>query len=99
MARHTPHTTNTGLVTTVPTMIMMRRLFSLAGLLALLVATAMAFDESQYPDSKENRIEQAKRVLEGTPIEETLAGIIDEAARVKGEETANVRPSVGGSLW
>lgn len=70
---------------------MICRFITLA-LLALVtvLATAAAFDESAFPDTKENRMAQAKRVLMGTPIEETLEGIVQEAIRVKGQEKANV---------
>lgn len=69
------------------------------GLLALLAAatTAAAFDEAAIPDTKENRMEQAARVLMGTPIEETLEGIVQEAIRVKGQDVADVRTFACGA--
>lgn len=68
---------------------MMRHL--IITLLALLAVVAVtAFDEAAFSDTKENRMDQAKRVLLGTPIEETLEGIVQEAIRVKGQEKANV---------
>ncbi len=42
-------------------------------------------------DTAENRRFQATRVLKGTPIEETLEALADEAAKIKGEEHAAVR--------
>ena len=50
-------------------------------------ADAMA---SAIPDTKENRMAQAKRVLLGQPIEETLEGIMQEAIKVKGVEYSEV---------
>lgn len=67
---------------------MLRRVLT-TGLLVLLAAAATAADIIQ--DTKENRVLQAQRVVTGTPIEETLEGIVQEAIKIKGPEVAGVR--------
>ena len=71
--------------TTTTTAIMLRRVLT-TGLLVLLAAAATAADIIQ--DTKENRVLQAQRVVTGTPIEETLEGIVQEAIKIKGPEVA-----------
>lgn len=63
-------------------------------------AAAAAADaiESSIPDTKENRMAQAKRVLMGQPIEETLEGIVQEAVKVKGPQAAEeIRAAIARS--
>ena len=47
--------------------------------------------DATMEDTKENRHYHATRVLQGTPLIETLEGLVQEAARVKGPEAAEVR--------
>ena len=79
----------------------MRRFLSTGVLLLLAAASASASAStsqqaqadamaSAIPDTKENRVAQAKRVLLGQPIEETLEGIVQEAIKVKGVEYSEV---------
>lgn len=89
----------------------MRRFLSTTVLLLLATAAATTTTSqaeadtiaASIPDTKENRIAQAKRVLLGQPIEETLEGIVQEAVKVKGVEYSEVRSSCVwvdvGWLW
>ena len=86
---------------------MMRR-FLTTSVLFLLATAAAATTSSQAEadtmaasilDTKENRVAQAKRVLLGQPIEETLEGIVQEAVKVKGVEYSEVRSSSRGCMY
>eukprot|EP00624_Nannochloropsis_granulata_P006698 evm.model.NODE_50841_length_62998_cov_26.109304.5 len=46
--------------------------------------------DATMEDTKENRQYHAARVLQGTPLIETLEGLVQEAARVKGPDAADV---------
>lgn len=48
-------------------------------------------DLSLMDDTKENRQYHAARVMKGTPLIEILEGLVQEAARLKGSEAAEVR--------
>lgn len=49
--------------------------------------------EAAMEDTKDNRLYHAARVLQGTPLIETLEGLVQEAARVKGPDAAEVSVS------
>jgi len=46
--------------------------------------------DATMEDTKENRQYHAARVMQGTPLIETLEGLVQEAARVKGPDAADV---------